>query len=472
MGLRMKSFRFTVHHRVLLADTITPVGVYLKVRDIFPQSVLLEGADYHGGQNAYSFICLQPIAHFHVNDGHIRVTLPGSEEQTLDAGNSHRVADELFRFLNAFAPFNTDSEIPVNGLFGYTAWEGVRHFEDIRLKAPVVEEEKIPEIRYDFYRFIIAINHYKDILHLIENLPEGEFSEIDRIESLLYNRSFVSYPFRVLSDETSNLSDAGFMELVEKGRKHCHLGDVFQVVFSRQFSQAYRGDDFNVYRALRSINPSPYLFYFDYGSYRLFGSSPEAQLQIIQGRAIIHPIAGTFKRTGNDQYDKEMAERLMLEEKENAEHVMLVDLARNDLGRSCSDISVEVFREIQYYSHVIHMVSRVSGKLPEGYNPVQVFAGSFPAGTLSGAPKYRAMELIDNYENKSRGFYGGAIGNIGLKGELNHAIMIRTFLSKNNRLFYQAGAGIVARSKKENELQEVNQKLMALKSAIRMAEKI
>jgi len=257
--------------------------------------------------------------------------------------------------------------------------------------------------------------------------------------------------------------------MVKKGIASCHRGDVFQIVLSRRFEQPFTGDELNVYRALRSINPSPYLFFFDYGDYKLMGSSPEAQIIIKNGKAVVHPIAGTFKRTGDDETDKKEADRLLLDAKENAEHVMLVDLARNDLSRLCDDVKVEHYREVQYFSHVIHLVSEVSGSVRPGTNPFELLAKTFPAGTLSGAPKIKAMQLIDAFEPTARGSYGGGIGFVGFDGSCNHAIMIRTFLSKQNTLVYQAGAGVVAASKPENELQEVNNKLGALKKAIEFA---
>ncbi|MFO7875629.1 MAG: anthranilate synthase component I family protein [Desulfovermiculus sp.] len=328
----------------------------------------------------------------------------------------------------------------------------------------------IPEMKYGFYKYIIAINHLKNELQLIENLVDGEESSIDYIEDLIQNRNIAAYHFRTSGEEGTNMTDEQYMEIVDRGKEHCFRGDVFQIVLSRQFSQGFRGDDFNVYRALRSINPSPYLFYFDYGSFRLFGSSPETQIEVSDGKAYINPIAGTFRRTGDDEEDRELARQLADDEKENAEHIMLVDLARNDLSRTTSKVTVERYREIQFYSHVIHMVSKVSGVLRPDANTVKIMAESFPAGTLSGAPKYKAMELIDHYEGKLRGFYGGTIGNISLNGDINHAIMIRSFMSKNNTLYYQAGAGIVSESNRESELKEVGNKLAALKSAIEMAQ--
>jgi anthranilate synthase component 1 len=258
--------------------------------------------------------------------------------------------------------------------------------------------------------------------------------------------------------------------MVSKAKAHCQRGDVFQMVLSRRFSQQFKGDEFNVYRALRSINPSPYLFYFDYGNYKIFGSSPEMQLKTEGNKATINPIAGTFKRTGDDIKDEQLAADLLKDDKENSEHVMLVDLARNDLSKNTRNVRVSRMKDIQFYSHVIHIVSNVEGTMYDGDSALKVLGDTFPAGTLSGAPKNKAIRLIDQYEPTSRGFYGGCIGFIGINGETNHAITIRSFLSQGDTLHYQAGAGIVNESDEEKELAEVNNKLEALRRAIYTAE--
>ena len=467
-----KVFNFTSNIKQILADTITPVSIYLKVRDIYPNSILLESSDYHGNENSYSFICINPVAEFIADKGKIFETYPDGQKNDSSINGTESFSQHFSGFMAAFQANEPNNGLPVNGFFGYTSYDAIQYFETLKFNNPVHESYKIPDVRYNFYKYIIAINHYKNNLHLIEHLFDDEKSKMDEIEDLLNNRNIATYKFNPSFEETSNISDKQYMEMVTRGKEHCYRGDVFQIVLSRQFSRKFTGDEFNVYRALRSINPSPYLFYFDYGSYKIFGSSPEAQLKIQHGKAYINPIAGTFKRTGDDEKDKALAHELSTDLKENAEHVMLVDLARNDLSRQASQVKVENYREIQYYSHVLHMVSTVSGVLNERSNVVDVMTSTFPAGTLSGAPKYRAMELIDTYENQNRGYYGGAIGNIGLNGEFNHAIMIRSFLSKNNTLFYQAGAGIVSVSKEESELHEVGNKLGALKNAILMAKDI
>ncbi len=468
----METLKFKPVVRKILADTVTPVSIYLRLRTLYPKAILLESSDYHGHENAYSFICFNPIASFTVDDGLVTKELPGKEKQQFNLSVDRKLHAELDAFFKLFEVVSDDIEIPANGLFGYINYDAVQHFENIRFSAVKKEVYRIPEVKYSFYKYIVAIDHHKNRVHMVENLMEGEPSQMDYIHHLLINPSFSTGKFKTQETENSNITDEEYIRMVTKGKEHCYRGDVFQIVLSRQFSQQFEGDDFNVYRALRSINPSPYLFYFDYGKYRIFGSSPEAELRVKNNKAYIHPIAGTFRRTGNDDQDRELAEQLTKDPKENAEHVMLVDLARNDLSRNAGKVVVETYREIQFYSHVIHLVSQVSGEINDDTNLIKVLGETFPAGTLSGAPKYKAMELIDRYENQSRGYYGGCIGYLGFDRTVNHAIMIRSFLSKNNRLFYQAGAGIVANSKEENELQEVNNKLAALKKAIEMAKEI
>jgi anthranilate synthase component I len=457
-----------------LADLITPVTIYLKIRDKFPNTILLESSDYHGNSNSMSYICFDVMSEFRVEDYIIDITYPSGHKEKTGIKDKHTLADTFNAFINSFNVERSHEAAgsATNGLFGYTSYDAVKYFEDIRFRQKDSKEHNIPDLCYSLYRFIIAINHFNNRIHLVENLSEGEVSRAEEVKSLLRNRSLGSFQFTALNNENSNISDGEYIEMVKEGKKHCYLGDVFQIVLSRRFSQQFRGDEFNVYRALRNINPSPYLFYFDYGGYKLFGSSPEAQLVIEKGTARINPIAGTFKRSGDDEEDRLLAIDLANDRKENAEHVMLVDLARNDLSRNSDNVLVKTFREVQFYSHVIHLVSEVTGELIPGYNPIKIYGDSFPAGTLSGAPKFKAMELIDSLENTNRGFYGGAIGYIGFNGDINHAITIRSFLSRNNTLHYQAGAGIVADSVEEKELNEVNNKLGALKTAIAKASEI
>ena len=465
-------FKIKTTSRKLLADIITPVSIYLRIRDIFPNSLLLESSDYHGNENSYSFICMKPIAGFEADNGLITETYPDGTLTSTNIVDKQTFTTCFSNFIKSFVQTDLPSDIPVNGLFGYMSYDAVQYFEKLKFRNDSQFPHKIPDARYHLYKYLIAINHFQNTLQIIENRVNDEPGELDRIESLLNSRNVAIYNFETVGEENHNISDDDYKAMVARGKKHCYLGDVFQVVLSRQFSRQFKGDEFNVYRALRSINPSPYLFYFDYGNYKIFGSSPEAHLKINKGKAYINPIAGTFRRTGNDENDKLLAQQLSADKKENAEHVMLVDLARNDLSRHAGNVKVESYREVQFYSHVIHLVSAVSGELIEGTRVADVVAATFPAGTLTGAPKYMAMKIIDECENQRRGYYGGAIGFLDFRGQFNHAIMIRTFLSKANNLYYQAGAGIVANSDESLELQEVNNKLGALRKAIDMAEEI
>ena len=457
----------------MLADVFTPVGIYLRLRDRFRDTVLLESTDHHAADNSFSFICINAIGGIEITDTRsIEFKLPARPPEKIAVKNTSEVPGLLWEFMQRFEVQPTVKEARyAQGLFGYTSFDAVQFFDTIKLKSGTLPPT-IPLMRYRLYQYVIAINHYKDELYLCENTIPGLESERPVVESLISSKDVPVYPFKTKGAETSNLKDAEYIAMVEKGIASCRRGDVFQIVLSRRFEQPFIGDEFNVYRALRSINPSPYLFFFDYGDYKLMGSSPESQIVINNGQAIVHPIAGTFKRTGDDSIDQQAAERLLKDAKENAEHVMLVDLARNDLSRLCDEVKVQQYREVQYYSHVIHLVSEVRGRVAPGSNPFELLAKTFPAGTLSGAPKFKAMELIDSYEPTPRGYYGGAIGFMGFDGTCNHAIMIRTFLSRHNTLVYQAGAGVVAASKPESELQEVNNKLGALKKAIAFAEEI
>lgn len=472
------TYRVTSRHKRMLADIITPVSIYLRIRDRYLNSILLESSDYHGNDNSFSYIAFDPVARFTYEGGKLTVRMPGGDEQTRQLP-VQEMRGALQQFKDSFQQEKSPFSFISNGLFGYFGYPSVQSFEEITLQAPVPPENQIPAAVFMVYRYVLAINHFKDELHLFEHsyLPVDDTStdtpapedRLDDISELVTGRNYPTYTFNTAGPEQSNFTDDAFRGVIQKGIDHCHRGDVFQLVLSRRFSTLFIGDEFNVYRALRSLNPSPYLFYFDYGNFKLFGSSPESQIVVKDRKASIYPIAGTFRRTGDDLHDAELAQKLYNDPKESAEHVMLVDLARNDLSRNCDVVNVETFKEIQYYSHVIHLVSKVVGNLTETADPLQIVAETFPAGTLSGAPKHMAMQLIDRYESISRSFYSGSIGYMGFDGEFNHAIMIRTFMSKDNTLYYQAGAGIVAKSVVESELQEVHNKLAALRMAIEQA---
>jgi len=465
----MEKIKINTSYTRLLADTATPVSIYLRLRDVFPNSLLLESSDYHSRENSLSYVCCEPIGGLTLTDGNLNINYPDGISQVYAAGEFDLIK-QIDTFLSAFEIDSVPVKMPSNGLFGYFTHEAVEHFETIKLKKSDNDTRRIPEMQYHIYRYIIAIDHFKNELYIFENtVGEHNGEGLEKIAYLIKNKNFPEYHFQCTGPEESNLTGQDFMDIVEKMKQHIYRGDVFQIVPSRAFSQKFLGDEFNVYRALRSINPSPYLFYFDYGNFRIFGSSPEAQITVKNRIASIFPIAGTFKRTGDDEKDVEIARKLQDDPKESAEHVMLVDLARNDLSRHCSHVEVKAFKEVQYYSHLIHLVSHVSGKLLPNVSSFKVVADTFPAGTLSGAPKFRAMEIIDENENIKRSFYSGAIGYLGFNGDFNHAIMIRSFLSKNNQLHYQAGAGIVADSVPESELKEVDNKIAALRKALEMA---
>ncbi|MBT8244396.1 MAG: anthranilate synthase component I family protein [Winogradskyella sp.] len=466
----MKKFKLNTTYKKILADHITPVNIYLKLRDIFPNSLLLENSDYRANDNSFSYICCNPIASIKIENGKINQQFPNGTSEILEA-DSETVTETIHNFSTRFeSDLDEDFKFITNGIFGYTNYDAVQYFEDIEILKKNNSIE-IPEIYYAVYQNVIAISHYKNEAYIFSHSADNNHN-VEKLHQLIQTKRYADYGFSTENNIKSNLSDEEYKSHVELAKKHCARGDVFQLVLSKRFSQEFKGDEFNVYRALRSINPSPYLFYFDYGSYKIFGSSPEAQLIVSEGKAEIHPIAGTFKRTGNDLSDAKAAAELVKDDKENSEHVMLVDLARNDLSRHGSQVKVETYREVQFFSHVIHLVSKVTGQKHENTNTMQVVADTFPAGTLSGAPKHMAMQLIEKYEKTSRSFYGGAIGFMDFKGNFNHAIMIRTFLSKNHNLYWQAGAGIVAKSSADSELQEVYNKLGALTKAIKMAKGI
>jgi anthranilate synthase component 1 len=463
----MKKIDLRTESKRMLADVYTPVSIYLRLRDRFRDTILLESTDAHVAENSYSFICINAIGGIEVKDAKtIEIKYPNQDPIKQEAD---QIDNQLWGYMQGYqvVPHTHAATNFAQGLFGYTSFDAIPLFETIAFAD--TKKTNIPLIRYRLYQYVIVFDHYKDELFICQNLLTNEQADTSLIESLIRNKDVPQFPFTPVGDERSNVSDDAYTTMVEKGIQHCLRGDVFQIVLSRRFEQSFKGDEFNVYRALRSVNPSPYLFFFDYGDYKLMGSSPEAQLIVRNNKAVMHPIAGTFKRTGNDEEDKALSVKLLEDAKENAEHVMLVDLARNDLSRSCTAVTVSQFKQVKFYSHVIHLVSEVVGTLGVDANPFNVLAQTFPAGTLSGAPKFKALEIIDGLEPTARGYYGGAIGFVGFNGDFNHAIMIRSFLSKDNTLYYQAGAGVVVSSNPESELQEVNNKLNALKKAVVLA---
>lgn len=470
----MKTFNYTTTSKTILADLYTPVGVYMRLRDIYPQSALMESSDYHDSNNSRSFIGIGPLASVAIGHGKATIAFPDGTTESHEMNKTYQSDKAIHALIDCIKVEGDHSD--VCGLYGYTSFNAVRYFEDIAVKDETQAKNDAPDMLYILYRIVIVFDHFNNQLTVVSltpsDQPQNGEADLDNIMRAMNKANVNAYDFHPVGDVRSTLTDEEHKANIRKGIQHCLRGDVFQIVLSRRFIQQYEGDDFKLYRALRSINPSPYLFYFDFGGFRIFGSSPETHCRIEGDKAYIDPIAGTTKRTGDTEADRQGAEYLRNDPKENAEHVMLVDLARNDLSRNCHDVKVDFYKDLQYYSHVIHLVSRVSGQLDEGADPIKAFIDTFPAGTLSGAPKVRAMQLISEYEPHNRGAYGGCIGYIGLDGSLNQAITIRTFVSRNGELWFQAGGGIVAKSNEEYELQEVNNKLGALRRAILMAEKM
>ena len=470
----METFKYTTVSKTILADLYTPVGVYMRLRDLYPQSALMESSDYHDANNSHSFIGINPIASVAIGHGMASISYPDGSTFQHEVNKDYRSDKAIHALIDHIQVTGDDAN--ACGLFGYTSFNAVRYFENIDVKDETQAKNDAPDVLYILYKVVIVFDHHNNTLKIVSlapsNLPQEGEANIEAAIKAMNKASVKAYDFHPVGDVRSTLTDDEHRENIRRGIQHCLRGDVFQIVLSRRFIQQYEGDDFKLYRALRSINPSPYLFYFDFGGFRIFGSSPETHCRIEGRKAYIDPIAGTTKRTGDAEADRKGAEYLRNDPKENAEHVMLVDLARNDLSRNCHGVKVDFYKDLQYYSHVIHLVSRVSGELDNGADPIKAFIDTFPAGTLSGAPKVRAMQLISEYEPHNRGAYGGCIGIIGLDGSLNQAITIRTFVSRNGELWFQAGGGIVAKSNEEYELQEVNNKLGALRRAILMAEKM
>ena len=474
----MENFNYTTASKSILADLYTPVGVYMRLRDVYPQSALMESSDYHEQSNSRSFIGINPMASVAIGHGVATITYPDGSMLRRELGCDFGTVEAIHALIDRISVTGDDAS--VCGLYGYTSFNAVRYFENIDVKDETQERNDAPDVLYILYKVVIVFDHHNNLLKVVE-MADSADSEIPGVLRAMNRANVQAYDFHPVGNVRSTLTDEEHKANIRRGIQHCLRGDVFQIVLSRRFVQQYEGDDFKLYRALRSINPSPYLFYFDFGGFRIFGSSPETHCRIVatvpsesllgehKYRAYIDPIAGTTKRTGDTEADRRGAEFLRNDPKENAEHVMLVDLARNDLSRNCHDVKVDYYKDIQYYSHVIHLVSRVSGELDGGADPIKAFIDTFPAGTLSGAPKVRAMQLISEYEPHNRGAYGGCIGFIGLDGTLNQAITIRTFVSRNGELWFQAGGGIVAKSNEEYELQEVNNKLGALRKAIEAA---
>ncbi|AWU43816.1 anthranilate synthase component I family protein [Blattabacterium sp. (Cryptocercus kyebangensis)] len=468
----MFKFNFRTIQKKILSDSTTPIELYLKLRDFFPKILLLENYNNKIQKKYSSILCINPISELFLDKNVVHILYPNFVHKQIIINDRLNIPVLIDDFFKKFKSEN--HSIYYSGFYGYISYDSIQYFENIQFYSPIKDSYNLPKIRFGFYGNLIVFHPFCNEIYLIEHqFPNVKNISIDQLIELVNKKKNSFFPFKSIGNYSSNITDNEYKKMVSKGIKYCLRGDVFQIVLSRQFQQKFKGDEFNVYRSLRFINPSPYLFYFDYGNYKLFGSSPESQLVVNDQIAYINPIAGTIRKSENENENKKLYEYLINNPKENAEHIMLVDLARNDLSKNSFDVKVEYLKKIQEFSHVLHMVSKVSGKIKNNISIIKVFVDSFPAGTLSGAPKYKAMELIDKIENQHRGVYGGAIGFFGLDNlSINTAIIIRSFISKNNTLFFQAGAGVVSYSKEKKELEEVNNKLMALFKSIRLAENI
>ena len=447
----------------LLADLDTPVGIYLKVRDLFAESALLESSDYQSKENSFSIIGVEPIASYKICDKHIYKQYPNKEEVKEEIKDDYNFVSSFQSFISQFELIGDESK--VNGFLGYTSYSAVQYL------IPTIQNNKeeksdIPHFYQILYRFLIVIDHLSNELTLVENIPSGDESRIDAFKNILSVNNISTFQFHKIGEEYTDISDEEQKAQIATGIDLCKKGILSQIVISKKYHQKFEGDEFNVYRSLRSINPSPYLFYFDFGAFKIFGSSPETHCKVKANKVTIDPIAGTYFRTGDIVKDQSLALKLLEDTKEVGEHDMLVDFAKNDLTKHCHNVQVEFYKNVQFYSHVIHLVSRVSATLNDNENSIRILADTFPAGTLVGSPKIEALNYINEIEKSDRGFYGGCIGYIGFNGDISQAITIRSMLSKSNVLHYQAGGGIVALSTVEKEQQEVKAKTQALRKAI------
>lgn len=472
-------------YEIVTADLLTPVLAYLKIREKNSLNFLLESVEGIGRLARYSFISKNPTKIF-FNIGNKITSIQDNKVEIID--------DNIFDYLSKEFSNTKDpkiDELPdfTGGIVGYLGYENVSLIENV-IQFDGEDKLNIPDSIFAVYDLLIAFDHYKHQIILIKNV---DVNNSDNLENLFYDaknelkklRDELSSPFNAeLSFKSFNtkeeFDDERFFNLVEKCKKNIIDGDVFQIVLSKRFSSNYQGDLINVYRALRIINPSPYMYYMEFPEKNFFnnltiiGTSPEDLLKVKNKKATILPIAGTRRRGKNNIEDQNIEEELINDPKEIAEHTMLVDLARNDLGRICKYGTVEVTEKmnVHRFSHVMHIVSRVEGILDDNKNCIDALKASFPAGTVTGAPKIKAIQLLNKYEKLKRNVYAGAVGYIDFKGNLDMCIAIRTLFTNNEKIFWQAGAGIVADSKPELELKEIKNKSAVLINALKFAEVI
>jgi len=473
--------RFVVPvYKRLSADLLTPVSAFLALRTGSHHAFLLESVE--GGENLarYSFLGKNPYRVIRVHGRAVEVT------ERHNPSDKSPPQGDIFVVLQHY--IQEYYEVRVHGLprlrcgaVGYMGYDNVRLIEHL----PDMPEDDlhVPDALWCFYDTMCAFDHVQHQIVLMASVfmtsdtsVEAQFLEaqarLAQLETELRTPIRAPAPITLNRDRlSSNFEREAFKSAIEEGKRLIYEGDIFQVVLSQRFSLPFSVDAFNLYRALRQINPSPYLFFLDFDEVTLIGSSPEVLVRVEEGRAQLLPIAGTRPRGRDAAEDLRLQEELLRDPKERAEHLMLVDLGRNDLGRICTmgSVTVDRYAYIERYSHVMHIVSTVSGEVDPAYAPLDVLRACFPAGTVSGAPKVRAMEIIDALEPTKRGIYAGAVGYIDFSGNMDTCIAIRTMVVRNNTVYIQAGAGIVADSDPEREFEETENKARALKQALRVA---
>ncbi len=463
-------------YQEFLADTETPVSAYLKLRD-GSHSYLLESADGGKHWGRYSFIGCKPYLTAVSRDREMEIWQEDARQIRKEVGNPLDILRELS---TQFRPVTVDDLPPFQGgLVGYCNYDLVRKWEHLPGIAPM--DPDLPEAVFTACRHLIIFDHFTHMIKVVA------FAHLERGEDLeqAYRRACrevtetiarLNGPFPsslkdeplLLSDLRSNFLREDFEDAVRKAKEYIVAGDVIQVVLSQRFSAEISGEDFSLYRNLRSVNPSPYMFYLNFGDIKLIGASPEILVRLTDGKIELRPIAGTRPRGATPEEDRAFEKDLLADPKERAEHIMLVDLGRNDVGKVAAPGSVKVPRlmEIERYSHVMHIVSRVEGIMKPEMDCFELFMSAFPAGTVSGAPKIRAMEIISELESSPRGPYAGAVGYFGFNGNMDFCITIRTITIMKDRLSIQVGAGIVYDSSPENEYEETLRKAGAMFKAI------
>lgn len=476
-----EDYRIIPVYEKITGDLLTPVLAYLKLRSIGSYSFLLESVEGIGRLARFSFIGKDPRKIIQNSGLKVRINSSGSTE-VVEQNLFDYLKNEIKSYKHPLLP-----ELPdfTGGIVGYLGFENVGLIEDV-IKFDGKDELNTPDSIFGLFNTVIAFDHYKHQLIIISNAHLDDYTdtesaynqakkEIAIIKQTLRKPLEYSSKFSLTDEQYEQFDPESFYDDVKKGKNNIYEGDVFQLVLSKRFRSGYKGDPLNVYRALRIINPSPYMYYMEFGNdLTVIGTSPEDLIKVKDRKATILPIAGTRKRGKTDEDDLRLEKDLLDDPKEIAEHQMLVDLARNDLGRVCNFDTVELTEKmtIHRFSHVMHIVSRVEGMLKDDKDCIDALTASFPAGTVSGAPKIRAIQLINEYEKLKRNVYAGAVGYIDFGGNMDMCIAIRTLFAKDNTMFWQAGAGIVADSKPELELKEIRNKSAVLLSALKHAEVI